>query len=116
MHGLNELRCLGIIAQRAAQLSNTKFEHTISHNCVGPNRIQQLIFGHQLSGMGQQMLEDGKRFGFEGDGVLILPQLRIFSIKTKWAKLALHSIFYFAHCMLTKDSLFSHDSCPASIL
>ena len=66
--------------------------------------------------MGQQMLEDSKRFGSEGNGVLVVPQLRILSIKTKWAKLTLHRVSYFAHHILTKDSLFSHDSCSASIL
>ena len=116
MDSLNKLGRLGIIAQGAAQLSNTKFEHTVCDNTIGPDRIEQLGFGHQLPGMGQQMLKDSKRFRFEGNGLLVLPQLLILALKAKLTEQILPGAFCFAHPILTQNSLFSHDLCCLSIL
>ena len=49
---------LRIVSQRLAELPDDAFHHGIAHERSGPHRVEQLLFGHQLTAVIHEMLQD----------------------------------------------------------
>ncbi len=48
---LDELRLLGVIAQRGAQLADRRLQHRLADVLMPPHRVQQIVLGHQHAGV-----------------------------------------------------------------
>ena len=64
----------GLVGQRLTDLSNCDLEHGIADERVPPDRADQVLFGHELSGPGEQVYEHRERLGPELDGARALPE------------------------------------------
>jgi hypothetical protein len=83
VHGLNELRVLGRIAEDGAELPNTPTHHRITDRCQAPDRIQQCVLRDHLACLCDQILQYSKRFGSERKSLHTAPELLAAHVKPK---------------------------------
>jgi hypothetical protein len=62
MYGDDVLRVLWLVNERLAQFTDVGLQHPLSHRRLWPNGIEKGFFGHQLSGMRDQVDEEIKGF------------------------------------------------------
>ena len=53
----------------------------IAHELVMPHRADQLVFGHELTGSSDELVEHAERLGPELDGVGIFPETQVHPVK-----------------------------------
>jgi hypothetical protein len=85
VHGLNEVRLPGVIAQRLAQLVHTHHQHRLAHRHLRPRRREQFVFAHHLPGMRHEMVQYGQRLRAQEAFLLPAPQLAA-AVKVKWGE------------------------------
>jgi hypothetical protein len=56
------------------ELANADHQHAIADHCVGPDRLKQGNFGHQLVRVFNQASQHGEGFGSQGDSLGSVPQ------------------------------------------
>ena len=86
MHGLNILGITRGISQRSTQLANTHRQGGFTHDRIGPHALEQFVFGDDVPGMVEQILEDGKGFGCNPQLVLTIPEGLIAPLNAEGAK------------------------------
>ncbi len=67
---LNELRALGVIAQRLSKLPNSIREHFVSHEGPFPDFLDNRFFLDDLSGVLREINQDLHRLGLDSHRVL----------------------------------------------
>jgi hypothetical protein len=87
----NKLRGLHPIPQGFTEIGNADFQDHITDGGVWPDRIQERGLRHELPGMFHEILQDGKRFGFQRHGHGLVPQAPIHRVETEGAKHPLHT-------------------------
>jgi hypothetical protein len=70
----DELRSLGIVFQRLAQLANAYGHCGLAHVRIRPHRVQQSVFGHELCGVLRKVAQHGKSLVRQVNHVLSAPQ------------------------------------------
>jgi hypothetical protein len=63
-----------LIAQHPAQRANGDRDDCLTHHRLGPDRLEQGVFGHELARLRHQVAEDRKRFGGQWDRLGVTPQ------------------------------------------
>ena len=96
-HGRNVPGPLGRLPQRLAQLAHTGLEDAITHRRLGPHRVQEGFFGHQLAGVCHQIGQQRQGFRPQRYGLVCLPQRRIGQIEPEGAKVPLHRLHLPCH-------------------
>jgi hypothetical protein len=81
VHRGNEPRPLGIIAQGLPQFRNTVRQHPLAHHGLGPHRLEQGLFRHQLAGLRHQALQHLAGFARQGEHARAPAELRIVRLK-----------------------------------
>lgn len=97
MNRLDESRRAAHVVQRLANLRYCHLQHSFGNMGVGPDRVQEVVLGHQLPGALCQKMQHRVSFGGKRNGFSILPQLLVGGIeRERW-----------------KDDLlrFRHESC-----
>ena len=77
MHGLDKLRVASLIPERPAYLAHDHRQDRLMDRGFGPDGLQQGVFRHELPGVRHQTPQDGKSFGAEPYGFVLLPQTLI---------------------------------------
>src|SRR5262245_52696033 len=83
VRGLDELWRFRIISQGFAHLAHTHLQHRITDHGLGPDGVQQFLFGHQSAGLGHQTTQYSKSFWRQRNGVCIAPQTLVEEVKAK---------------------------------
>ena len=86
MRGGNKLGGPHPIPEGLAQVGNADFQDHIAHGGLRPDGIQERCLRDELPGMLHEILQDGKRFGFQRDGHRVLPEAPIPRVETERAK------------------------------
>jgi hypothetical protein len=82
MHGLNELRLLGIVSQGFPQCDDAVRQGSVTDCRSWPQLRKQLSFVHYLPGMLDQITQDRKRLVGQLNRPLPTPQLHICQIES----------------------------------
>lgn len=85
-HGAQEAARRPSIVQGLAQGTNGHAHHGIRDGCLGPDGVEEFLFGHQTLGVGHQIVQHIKGFGRQSDGLSTAPQAGIRRIQRKEAK------------------------------
>src|SRR5215470_5482828 len=86
MHGFDEARRAGIVAEYAAQLGDTDIETLLLNGGVAPDRVEQLRLGDQLSPPRGQVAQDRPGLRPQCDRFVALPQTLVGQVDAKWRK------------------------------
>ena len=85
-HRGNEARCLRCVAQGAAQLANGDAHHRIAHRRLGPDGVEQDIFGDQTVRMGDQVVQHVESFGRQRHQLRPTPETGVVRIEAEVGK------------------------------
>ena len=94
MCGFNETWRLWIVAESLANLTNQYFEDGIADKCSRPDRIEEIIFGDELTRTPKEMVKYCKGFGPQLDCLRPSPQLLVRQIEAKGIE---HYAFFVPH-------------------
>ena len=73
-------------AQRLAQLANGDAHHRITHRRLGPDSVEQGVFGHQAVRMSHQVVQHIEALRCQGNGLRPAPETDIIWVETEAAK------------------------------
>jgi hypothetical protein len=68
------------VAEHLAQSTNSHAHHRITHGSLGPDRVQDLVFGDQAVWVLHQVLQYSKGFGCQDHGFRIAPQTGVLRV------------------------------------
>jgi hypothetical protein len=94
VHRGNTLRDLRRIAQRLAQLANGDAHDGITDGHLGPERVQQHVFGDQAVRMDHEVVKDVKGFGGYGYSLSLTPQTDVIQVEAGEESLTPAEQFY----------------------
>jgi len=94
VHRGNALRDLRRIAQRLAQLANGDAHDGITDGHLGPERVQQHVFGDQAVRMDHEVVKDVKGFGGYGHSLSLTPQTGVIRVEAGEESLTPAEQFY----------------------
>jgi hypothetical protein len=70
----NEAGRLRRVVQRLAQRTNGDTYHGIAHSGLGPDGVEQFVFGHQAVRVRHQVVQHSEGFGRQDNSLGIAPQ------------------------------------------
>jgi hypothetical protein len=76
----NKLRCPRRVTQRLANLGDAHLQHRITDGRTRPDGGEQLLFGHEPTGMSHQMVQHSESFGLQCDGLRAVPETGVLRI------------------------------------
>jgi hypothetical protein len=83
MRGFNEAWRSGVVAQSLPDLTNGDFKHRFTDKCLGPYRVEKLLFCDELTRMPKKIVEHGESFGPDLYCIGASPEALIGRIQTK---------------------------------
>jgi len=85
-------RRLGVIVERRAECVDGECQARLADSHGRPNRVEQLVLGHELTGVLDKVAQDIERFRCQRDTIVATPQHRIRGVEAKLPEaVSLHS-------------------------
>jgi hypothetical protein len=82
-HRGNEAGRLCRIAQHLAQRTNDDAQHRICDRRLGPEGVQEFVFGDQAVRVGHEVVQHGKRFGRQDNRLGLAPEAGVVRVQSK---------------------------------
>jgi hypothetical protein len=82
----NETWRLCRVVQHLAQRTDSHAYHAITHSGLGPDSVEQLVFGHQAIRVRHQVVQHGENFRRQGDSLRRAPQAGVLRVKPEVSK------------------------------
>lgn len=83
MCGFDKHGRLWIIAKRVSQLTNSDFQNRVADKRLRPNGVEEFVFGYELSGTPDEMVENCERFWPELNNLRTPQQTFVRPVKAK---------------------------------
>ena len=82
--GLDELRRVRVVAERAPHVANGALQHRLADEDVRPDGVEQFLFGDEAAGARGEVFEQRERLWRERDGRGAAQELSPFGIESEF--------------------------------